>query len=194
MNLKEVCELAWRQTFPNPGDETPITKEEFIRTGYSEFAYFTWLAFLNEKNLEGYAEVPSYLLTEVEKDVVNNEMDITDLKTFKSLPQDVWLANIGGLCDCKYVKSSVNLTQLLCGDDSLPDTTKTYYITGKKIKFPLGVHKTPLSITYANMGEDVSGSIEVDEAIASLIRDKLNSIYLGKVAPEDETNNSNSQN
>lgn len=191
-NLLEVCELSWRQMFPNPGDETSIAKEEFIATGKYEFAYFTWLAFLNEKDKEGFAEVPSYLLTEKEIDVVDNEMDISDLKTFKSLPQEIWLQNVGGLnCQCKYVKSTVNLSQLLCDDDSLDDSARTYYIIGKKIKFPKGVHKSPLSIMYANMGETVSGYIEVDEGIASLIRDKLNAIYLGKVAPVDVTNNSN---
>jgi hypothetical protein len=192
MNLKEVAELSWEQIFPQGSDETSIPKESFIRTAYSEFAFLTWMAYLNEKNQEGYAETPSYLLTEVEKDVTNNEMDISDLKYFKSLPQEVWLQKIGEVgCKCKYVKSTVNLNQLLCDDDSLDDLTKTYYVLGKKIKFPQGTHKTPLTLTYASMGEDSFGVIEVDEGISSQIRDKLNSIYLGKVSSADVTNNSN---
>lgn len=192
MNLNEISELSYEQIFPKGGDETAIDKVSFQRTAFAEFAYFTWIAFLNEKNNEGYAEVPSYLISEVEKEVVENEMDISDLKTFKSLPQDVWLVNIGGMnCHCKYVKSTANLTQLLCDDDSLDDAAKTYYITGKKIKFPKGVHKTPLSIMYASM-DQVNGYIEVSEDIAALVRDKLNAIYLGKVAPVDVTNNSSS--
>lgn len=195
MNLKEICELSWQQIFPEGQVTTPIPKESFIRTGYAEFAFFTWVAYLNEKNQEGYAETPSYLLTEIELDVVKNEMDISDLKYFKSLPQEVWLQKIGEEgCKCKYVKSTVNLNQLLCDDDSLDDATRTYYVLGKKIKFPKGVHKTPLSLTYANMGEDANGSIEVDEAIASQIREKLNQIYLGKVALADVTNNNNVNN
>lgn len=195
MNLKEVAALSYSQIFPKSGDETSIDIIEFERTAYTEFAYFTWLAYLNEKNTEGYADVPSYLLAEVEKNVVDNEMDISDLNTFKSLPQEVWLQNIGGLeCTCKYVKSTINLTQLLCDDDSIDNAAKTYYIIGKKIKFPKGVHKTPLSITYASMGENSIGAIEISEEVASLVRDKLNVIYLGKVGQEDMTNNSNSAN
>lgn len=194
-SLQEVCELSWRQMFPNPGDETSITKEEFIATGKYEWAYQTLLASWGERQLDGYWEVPSYLSKEVELEVVNNEIDISGLKTFKSLPKEAWLQNIGGMnCGCSYVKSTLNLTQLMCEDDSLPDTTKTYYIQGRKIKFPQGVHKSPLPITYATMGADVDGSIQIDEAIASLVRQRLNEIYLGKIPPSDTTNNSNSTN
>lgn len=193
MNLKEMADLYWSKIFP-AGSKAPIPKEAFIRMAYAEFSYFSWLAYLNEKNQEGYAEVPSYLTTEIELDVVNNVMDISGLKTLKSLPQDVWLQQIGGICECSYVKSTTNLTQLMCEDDSLPDTTKTYLIQGKKIKFPKGVHKSPLPITYANTGEDLNGSIEVDEAIASLIGRRLDEIYLGKVPPTDTTNQLNPNN
>lgn len=190
-SLQEVCELAWRQIFPNPGDETSITKEEFIATGRYEWAYQTLLASYNEKTLEGDYEVPSYLLTEVDKEIVNNEMDISDLKYFKSLPKDIWLVKIGDGCTCKYVKSTANLSQLLCDDDSLPDTTKTYYISGKKIKFPQGAHSKHLLLTYANMGEGISGNTDIDDAIGAIIRTRLNEIYLGKLPPADVTNNSN---
>ena len=60
--------------------------------------------------------------------------------------------------------------------------------------FPKGAHKSPLKIVYANVGEGVDGSIECDEAIASLVLEKLDALYLGKVAPVDVTNNNNSNN
>ena len=193
MNLKEVAELSWQQIFP-AGSKAPVPKESFIRTAYAEFALQSLLMAWKEK-ADDYYEVPSYLLTEVEKEVVNNEMDISDLKYFKSLPMGMWLQNIGGLtCKCKYIKSTLNLTALLCEDDSLDDAAKTYYPMGKKIVFPKGTHATPLKIIYANMGEGLDGSIEVDEAISSLIRDKLNALYLGKIPPTDVTNNENPNN
>ena len=135
MNLKEIAALSHSQIFPGAGLKAAINVVEFERTAVAEWAYQTLLMAWKEKNDEGYFDVPSYLLTEVEKDVVDGEMDISDLKYFKSLPQEVWLQQIGELnCDCQYVKSTVNLNQLLCNDDSLPDSAKTYYIIGKKIK------------------------------------------------------------
>lgn len=193
MNLKEMAELYWSKIFP-AGAKAPIPKESFIRMAYAEFAYQTLLMAWKTKADEGYFEVPSYLLTEVEKPVVNNEMDISDLKYFKSLPMEVWLQNIGGMCKCKYVKSSLNLSQLLCDDDSLDDAARPYYPLGKKLVFPKGAHTTPLSITFANMGEDLNGAIEVDEAVASMIGTRLDAIYLGKVPPTDQTINQNPNN
>lgn len=194
-NLNSICEQAWRQVYPNPGSDTPITKEEFIATGKNEFAYQNLLIIWKTKAEEGYYEVPPYLLAEIEKDVVNNEIDISDLKYFKSIPMEVWLQQVGeSNCECKYVKSTLNLSQLLCDDDSLPDTVKTYYILGSKIKFPQGSHKSKLSITYANMGENTSGNIEVDEAVGAIVRTRLIEIYAGKTGNEDVTNNENSNN
>lgn len=195
MNLNEIAELSYNQLFPKGGDESSIDKVEFQRTAFAEFSYLTWLAFLNEKNQEGYAEVPSYLLSEVEKEVVNNEMDISDLKILRSLPQEVWLQNLGGLsCKCEYVKSTINLSQALCDDDSMGDNVRTYYVVGNKIRFPKGVHTSPLPITFANMGNGVNGYIEIDDAIGGIVRTRLIEIYGGKIGAEDKTNNSNSTN
>lgn len=194
MNLKEVADLSWSQLFPEASVQSKIPKESFIRTAYSSFAYQTLLMAWRTKAEEGYFEVPSYLLTEVELPIVNNEMDISGLKYFKALPTELWLQNIGGICDCKYVKSSVNISQLLCDDDSMDDATKPYFPLGRKLVFPKGTHKTPLSIIYANMGEDLNGNIEVDEAIADLIRTRLSEIYLGKVPPADVTTQNNPDN
>lgn len=192
MNIKEIAALAHSQAFPKNGARAAIDIVEFERTAISEWAYQTLLMAWKEKAEEGYFEVPSYLLAEVEKDVVENEMDISDLKYFKSLPTELWLQQIGeNDCECRYIKSTLNLTQLLCDDDSLSDADRTYFPLGKKLKFPKGVHKTPLKIVYATMGSDEHGIIEVSEAIGALIRQRLNEMYIGKRMPVDVTNNNN---
>lgn len=192
MNLYEIAQLSFDQIFPKSAGKAPVDLMEFQRTAINEFAYQSLLMAWKEKSDEGYFDIPSYLLTEVEKEVVDGEMDISDLKYFKSLPMQVWLVNIGGLnCHCKYVKSDVNMTALLCEDDSLDDAAKTYYPLGKKIVFPKGTHASPLKIIYANIGENLDGKLEVDEAIGALVRERLNNIYLGKLPPADVTNNNN---
>lgn len=194
-NLLEIANLSWSKIFPKGGDETTITREEFEATAKSEFAYQQLLMAWKEKREEGQFNVPSYLLTEVALDVDKNEVDISSLKILRSLPQEVWIQNVGGLlCDCTYIKSDINLTQLLCGDDSLNENQRTYLVIGNKIKFPQGTHKTPLPIIYANSGETVDGWIEVDDAIGAMVRARLDEIYgpKGNVGQEDETNNKNS--
>lgn len=193
-NLNEVCELAFNQAYPTPSDETAIQKEEFIRTGIGEYAYQMLLFYWNQKRMEGYVEVPSYLLTVVEKDVVNNEIDISDLSIMRSLPEDFWLQKVGPFdSSCRYVKSSLNLSELLLDDDSLGDD-KTYYPLGNKIRLPKGAHSKTLQIIYASSGVDIDGNIEIDDGMAALIRQRLLEIYLGRTAPQDSTNNSNSNN
>lgn len=192
-NLLSIAELAWKQLFPGPSDEVKVKKEEFISTAKTEYAFQLWVTILAEKREEGQLEVPSYLLSEKEIDVVNNVMDLTGLKIMRSLPFDIWLQNAGGICECRYVKTTFNLSQVLCDDDSLSDSDKIYYAVGKKIKFPRGVHKTPLSITYANNGEAIDGNIEVDDAIGGMVRRSLIELYGGKIGKEDKTNNSNSE-
>ena len=178
--------------FPNPTDETSISLQEIIETAKGEYSYQYLLWYWKEKREEGAFNVPANLATEEEFDVINNEIDISGLEIMSRLPGDQWLLNIGGLtCDCRYVKSNINQTQLLCDDDSMPDTYKTYLIIGKKIKFPKGTHTTPLPIIYANSGKDADGEVEVADELASLIRRGLAEIYLGKVNPSDKTNNTN---
>lgn len=195
MDLREVAELSWSKIFPQGGSSTRVSKEEFTRVAYSQFALQTLLMAWKDR-AEDYYEVPAYLLAEVEKDIVNNEMDISDLKYFKSLPMETWLLNIGGIgCECKYVKSTANLSQLLGStDDSLDDDVRTYFTLGKKLVFPKGTHKSPLKIIYANMGAGVDGSIEVSEDIAAIILEKLDALYLGKVPAADVTNDLNPNN
>lgn len=196
-NLLEICELSWSKIFPKGRESAAVSREEFIATGKSEFAYQQLLMAWKNKRDDGTFDVPPYLLTEIELDVVKNEMDVSGLSILRSLPQEVWLQNVGGLfCECKYVKSDINLSQLLCDDDSASDDTRTYLLIGQKIRFPQGAHKTPLSIIYANIGEDVNGNIEVDDAIGALVRRALDEIYGPKspVGQVDETNNQNSDN
>lgn len=195
MNLYEIAQLSFDQIFPKAGGKAPVDLMEFQRTAINEFAYQSLLMAWKEKADEGYFDIPSYLLTEVEKEVIDNEIDISDLKYFKSLPMQVWLVNIGGVnCHCKYVKSDVNLSALLCEDDSLDDAARTYYPLGKKIVFPKGAHTSPLKIIYANIGQNIDGKLEVDEAIGSLVRERLNTLYLGKLPQADITNQQNPNN
>jgi len=136
--------------------------------------------------------MPADLSTQAELPVVDNEMDISELDIMSRLPNDLWLQNIGGiLCDCTYVKSNINQTQLLKDDDSLPEAYKPYLIVGKKIIFPKGVHKTPLSIIYANSGNSIDDDIEVMPEIGAIVRTRLVEIYGGRIGGTDKTNNTN---
>lgn len=191
-DLKSVAELVWRQLFPDPTVQTKVKKEEVLASAKVEYAYQLWLKLMADKREDGYIEVPSYLLSQKELDVSNNEMDISSLKIMRGLPWEIWLVQVGELdCECKYVKSTVNLAQVLCDDDSLGDSDKTYYVLGKKIKFPKGAHASKLPITYANSGEDIDGKIEVEDTIAGIVRRSLLDLYGGKIGPKDVTNNSN---
>lgn len=191
-NLLSIAEQAWRQLFPGPSDEVKVKKEEFIATAKTEYALQLWTKLMAEKREEGYFNVPSYLLSEAELPVENDVMDISSLKIMRSIPWETWLANVGGInCECPYVKTTFNMAQILCDDDSLPDNARTYYAVGKKVKFPKGVHKTPLPITYANSGEKIDGSIEVEDSIAGMVRRTLIEIYGGKIGTQDVTNNTN---
>lgn len=191
-NLKEIAELAWSQLFPNPGDEAAVDREDFVATAKSEYAYQLWRKMKEDKREFGDSEIPSYLLTTTELEVSNDVMDISPLNILRSLDNEQWLQNIGGLsCECDYIKSSVNHWKALCDDDSLPEDARIFIPIGKQIRFPLGVHKTPLEITYANNGEDIDDEIEVDDVIGGIVRRSLVEIYGGKIGKEDVTNNTN---
>lgn len=193
MNLKAVAELRWLQLFPSGSDEPTIDREDFVATARSEYCFLVWKKIKEDKVLYGECDIPSDLLREVKLDVVDNSMDLSSLKIMRSIDQELWLQNIGGMnCECVYVKSTVNNTKLLCDDDSLSDDAKTYYPQGKKIIFPNGVHETPLSILYATSGEDIDDNIEIDDAIAALVGERLIQIYGGKTGIADKQNDSNS--
>lgn len=191
-NLKSIAQLAFNQLNPGGGDETSLDVEEYVETAKSEYAWQMQLWYWAERQREGEAVMPSHLLKEVEMDVVDDAIDISSLSIFRNFSSDLWLQNIGGLsCTCRYQKSDLNLTQLLCGDDSQDENVKTYYVVGKKIKFPQGTHAKKLTIIYANRGEDVDDEIEIDDGVAGIVRSRLIEIYGGKVPAEDTTNNSN---
>lgn len=193
-DLKSIAELSWRTIYPNPGDEGAISREEFLESAKLEYSYQYLLWYWRENAQEGVFNMPGDLATEAEFDVIDNEVDISNLDIMSRLPGDKWLANVGGLtCDCKYVKSNINQTQLLCDDDSMPEDYKPYLIVGKKIKFPKGTHADRLTIIYANSGREIDDTIEVDGALGALVRVRLQEIY-GRPMPVDKTNNTNSNN
>ena len=115
------------------------------------------------------------------------------LNILRSLPNDNWLANIGGLTsECKYVATTVNRAQLLDDDDSLDDNVRTYLIVGDTVKFPRGTHVDPLPIIYANNGAGIDeDETDVDDVLGAIVRSKLIDIY-SKKGVEDTSNNSNS--
>lgn len=192
-NLNSTAEICWRQLFPDPSDEVAITLEEFIETAKTEYALQMWIKARNDKREDGSFDIPSNILVQIDLPIVKKTMDISSLNILRSIPEEKWLQNIGGLqCDCEYVKSDINKTALLCDDDSLDDAARTYYVVGNTITFPLGTNATPLQIIYATSGEDIDGTISIDDAIAGIIRTRLIEIYAGKTGIEDTTNNSNS--
>jgi len=191
-DLFSISELAHRQLFP-AGEGAPIiTLEEFIASAKLIYAQEVWILSKNEKNQEGVFNVPSILLSEAELDVKDNMIDISDLEVLRSLSNDSWLQNIGGMmCKCKYIKSNINQRQILCDDDSIPDDARLYFIVGNRIYLPRGAHAKKLFITYANRGLQVDDRLEIDDAIGSVIRTRLLELYAGKVGKEDVTNNEN---
>lgn len=191
-NLLSIAELAFNQVYPLPRDKTTIDLEEFIETARNEYAAAMWIYRQEQIGTDGQFQIPSDLLTETELDVVDKTIDLSKLDYLSALPNDLWLQNIGGLnCECKYIKTNINLAQILCDDDSQDDSSHLYYIVGKKIKFLKEPHKKTLSITYANTGTNLDErSIEVNEYVAAKVRMKLMQLY-GQRVPTDDTNNQN---
>jgi len=193
-NLLEISELAWSQIFPHPTDETAVTKEEFITTAKIQYPLQMWVHARAERNEEGVFNVPSNILVQSDPLPVNdNEIDISGLKIMKGLPNEVWLQNIGGLtCKCKYVKSTLNVSQIMCEtEDGLGDDVKTYFVLGNKIIFPKGTHANALTIIYANNGIENDGKYEVDDVVGALIQQQLILIYTNKIGKEDKSNDGN---
>lgn len=192
-NLLEIAELAYNQIFPIPRSKTAIALQEFIATAKYEYAAAMWIYRQEQIATDGSFQMPSDLLTESEPlDVVNNQIDVSKLKYLSSLPGDLWLQNLGGLeCECRYVKTTINLAQIFRGDDSMDNNDYPFYVVGKKIKLPKGSHKNKLPIIYANMGTGLNPRlVEVNEYVASKVREKLMQLY-GKRLPVDITNNNN---
>lgn len=99
----------------------------------------------------------------------------------------------GLFSSCKYIATNVNHAQLLDDDDSMGENIRTYLVIGNEIKFPQGVHKTPIDVIYANDGLSLNeDDVFIDDAIGAIIRTKLIDIYKSH-GEEDLTNNSNSK-
>lgn len=193
-SLFTIANLSFRKCFPNPSDETDLEVEDFIESAKSIYSYQMLLFYWKQKSEEGEFMLPSNLWQESELTVKDGRADISKLNIFSSLPSDAWLSNVGGLgCSCKYVKSDVNRYQLLCDDDSLGDDVRLYIPVGNEIRFPQGVHTNPIKIIHASLGSNIEEDIEIDDALAAVVRDKLDEMYLGRIAKEDVTNNSNSE-
>lgn len=194
-NLKSIAEAAWKQCFPNQGDEGKITREQFIATAKTEYAVQLWQKLMAEKAEDGIVQVPSYLLSEVTLPVVDNQIDVSGLKIMRGIDStDIWLQDVGGpRCKCRYIRTSFNNYKLLCDDDSINSEDRLYYPgANKTIKFPQGTKDKELLVTYAGYGENINDSIEVDDIVGGIVRRSLVELYLGKTGTEDETNNSNS--
>lgn len=192
-DLREIAQLAWQQVFPNPGNETKITREQFLATAKSEYAYLMWKKIKEDKAEYGECDIPSYLLAEKELPIENNVMDISELEIIRSIDLELWLQDIKGSedCKCSYIKSTLNKNKALCDDDSIPDESKTFYPLGKKIIFPRGTHDNKLTLVYAKSGQELDETIPVDDAIGGIIRRSLVEIYAGKTGDEDKKNDTN---
>lgn len=193
-SLQSISEIAWRQIFPNPNDETKVTLAEFIATAKVEYAYRIW-----QQNKEDLAKgmdnnVPSSLLSTETLTVEDDKASIKDLKALRSLGNNSWIQLLGGekgCSDCHYTVMDLNKWKLLCDDESRQND-KAAIVIGDYIKFPDGMWSDAkeVEITFANMGNNVDGLTIIEDSIAGLIRRSLIDIYGKQLFKEDKTNNS----
>lgn len=193
MTLKSIAELVYRQVYPNPSDEAPITLVEFIESAKLEYAYRLWERNRLEMRDGADNDVASNLLSRATLPVKDKTASIADINPLRSLPSNTWLQLVGGVeCgDCKYVVMDLNKYKLLCDDESRGDN-KAVIPMGSNLYFPDGLfdNKNEIDIVYANLGSDLDDDTNVDEAVGNLVRTNLFNIY-SKQMPEDKTNNSN---
>ena len=191
-SLQAIAEDIWLQ-IGGGNDEARTQLEQVEQAAIIEYAWQMLQMAWRDKRENGEYIVPSYLSREVELKVVNNESDISKLNILKGLPSEMWLQQIGDISGCTYTKTTINQSQLMADDDSMPDDSRTYFVIGEKIRFPKGTHSDKLLMIYANDGSDLDGKETfVDDAIGALVSERLMAKYFGKVAVEDVTNNSNS--
>lgn len=193
-SLKEIAQLAHEQIFSRSNDEAAISLEQFITTAKTQYAWEIWRMSKEEKRDEGVYNIPSVLLTPTTLKVDESGIaDISNLNPLRSLTNDKWIVNMGGVLSCKYIASNINNMQLLDDDDSLGEDAKRYYVTANQIRFPDGVFKNPVEMIYANDGLSLDEKeYFIDDVIAAVLRTKLIDIYKNK-GEEDLTNNSNSK-
>lgn len=195
MRISEIAELAHNQAFPT-SDRPLITKAEFVRTAISEFAYQSLLLYWKSKREEGYYSLPEWLVSEKDLDVNEGVVDVSELNFMTTIPGGGWLIDIKdisskGCGGCVFIKSSYANSRLLCNDDSKDEGDTPFYFLNGKIKFPKGVKSKSVTVIYANTGDGVTDDIEIDNAMAAIVRDRLMQIYLGKTPKKDETINDN---
>lgn len=192
-NLKEIAQVSYDQVYPNASIQTSIKVEHFIVAAKARYAWELFRISKEERRSEGEWEIPSTLWRESDIEVKDDKADISLLNIFRSFEGDVWIGNIGGInCECNYLKKSVNLAQILC-DDEYNGNARPYYVVGKSIKFPAGVHSPTLPMIYASDGTDLDDDIEIDDMIGDLIGNYLVQRFSNRM-PEDRTANSNSNN
>lgn len=190
VSLNAIAEDVWLQVI-SVSDEPRIELEQVEQNAKIEYAWQMLQMYWKEKRDYGEYPMPSYLLREIDLKVKNNEASIEGISVLRSLPSDMWIQMVGTF-DCTYTKTTVNNAQLMQGDDALGENAKTYFVIGNNFKFPKGVYSDKVPLIYANDGSDLDGDdVQVDDAIASLVRERLLASYLGKMTPQDVTNNSN---
>lgn len=195
-SIYEIGNLVYLQISGGGSDESIITLEEVITTAKLLYATETLNNARLEKQIDGEYTIPSQLLLEAELEVKGKEADISKLNIERSFPNEAWVQGIGGEdCECKYIKSTLNLSKILCDDDSLPDNVRIFYIVGNKVKFPRGTHAKNITLTYINDGTGLDADdVQVSDAIGGVVRVKLLELYLGRTLQQDVTNNSTPNN
>lgn len=187
--LAEIAEIFWKQ-IGGGSDESRIELDEINGRVRYEYANQMWLLAWKEKREDGSYTIPSEILVPVVKKVVNDKVDISDLGILRAIPNEMWLQSISG--GCKYIKSTLNHSKILVGDDGLADDDKTFYVVGDKIIFPKGA-ESEVEIIYASNGEEINGEeTYISESVGALVMQRLSEMYIGKIVPADSTNNSNS--
>ena len=183
-SLYSIAELVWRQIHPRPGDETGVLKQEVIASAKVEYGGIIAVAAYQKRSVEEF-EVPSEIVdfADIDVDVKTGTADISGLKIIRALPNDLWWIALTG--KCHYVKTNAASVHLFA-----PDNTGKVrvYATKNKLIFPEGVSESKLSFVFAGTGQ-VDDYIEMPDEFGSMLRDRLEKIYLGKIGKEDLTNN-----
>lgn len=190
-SLNSIAEQAYSIVFPQSDDETALPKELFEEASRTEYAWQVQLMYWKSKRDDGEYDLPSHLLREVELDVKDNKVDLCNLNVFRSFSSDIWLQQVGEIGECKYIRHTVNLSNLLVDEEDRGNQYKTYIPIGDKLKFPDGVYKSPITIIYASKGEDLEGDTIVDDVIGNIVLDRLVEKFSGKSNLVDVTNNTN---
>lgn len=183
--LKQVAQLEYDRIFPNSDDDTSLTIHDFVETARQEYSFLAWRMYLEEKRMDGESEVSSNIQATAKVEIKNGEIDISSLNILRALPGDVWLRELSP-ANGTFVKTTSNNRKLI-DDEDIGGGTR-FYVEGDKIKFTSKVADQPATMVYAS--NNVDGSDNIDEKMASLIRAKLREIY-DQPMPENKTSDNN---